>query len=73
MTVAAPLLSRKTLVSFTDLPKMQTLTPLKSHKTDVFETSLSAYQTCRESHIQGRVLNGLEKNTKAAETHAAFG
>jgi hypothetical protein len=28
--------SRLTLVSFIDLPKMQTLTPLKSHKTEVF-------------------------------------
>src|SRR5262245_22677390 len=26
---------QKTLVSFTDLPKMQTLTPLKSHKREV--------------------------------------
>jgi hypothetical protein len=26
----------KILVSFTDLPKMQTLTPLKSHKREVF-------------------------------------
>src|SRR6266446_10655127 len=30
--------SRKTLVSFADLPKIQTLTPLKSHKTEDFET-----------------------------------
>jgi hypothetical protein len=30
--------SRLTLVSFTDLPKIQTLTPLKSQKTEVIET-----------------------------------
>ena len=29
---------QKTLVSFTDLPKMQTLIPLKSRKTEVCET-----------------------------------
>jgi hypothetical protein len=31
-------LSQKTLVSFTGLPKIQTLTSLKSQKTEVFET-----------------------------------
>jgi hypothetical protein len=30
--------SQKTLASFTDSPKIQTLTPLKSRKTEVFET-----------------------------------
>jgi len=30
---------QKTLLSFTDVPKMQTLNPLKSQKTDVFGDS----------------------------------
>jgi hypothetical protein len=34
--------SHKTLVSFTDVPKMQTLTMLKSQKREVFETSRKA-------------------------------
>jgi hypothetical protein len=34
------MLSQKILVSFADLPKMQTLTPLKSHKTTVFCDSI---------------------------------
>src|SRR6266571_3215272 len=29
---------QKTLLSFTDVPKIQTLIPLKSHKTEGFET-----------------------------------
>jgi len=37
-------LSQKTLVSFTDVSKMQTLTSLKSQKREVFETPLGAYQ-----------------------------
>ena len=37
-------MSQKTLVSFTDVPKMQTVTLLKSRKTEVFETILSIYQ-----------------------------
>jgi hypothetical protein len=31
-------LRKKTLLSFTDVPKSQTLIPLKSQKTEVFET-----------------------------------
>ena len=30
--------------SFTDLPKIQTLTPLKSQKTEGYETTLYYYQ-----------------------------
>src|SRR5215470_6689931 len=33
-----PSLSQKTLLSFTDVPKMPTLIPLKSHKREDFET-----------------------------------
>jgi len=36
---------QKTLLSFTDVPKMQTLIPLKSRKTEVNETPLSTSQT----------------------------
>jgi hypothetical protein len=42
---------KETLISFTDLPKIQTLTPLKSQKMEVFETPLSAYQAGGESDI----------------------
>jgi hypothetical protein len=34
--------SQKPLVSFSDVPQMHTLTPLKSQKTTLFETGLIA-------------------------------
>src|SRR5215471_13992983 len=37
-----PSLSQKTLLSFPDVPKMQTLIPLKSHKREVNETLFAA-------------------------------
>jgi hypothetical protein len=37
--------------SFTDSPKIQTLTLLKSHKREGFERPLSAYQAGGESDI----------------------
>jgi hypothetical protein len=44
-------MSQKTLVSFTDIPKIQTLTLQKSHKREIFEIPLSAYQTGGDSDI----------------------
>jgi hypothetical protein len=40
---------------------MQALTSLKSHKTEVFERPLRAYQAGGESDILGRTLNGLKR------------
>jgi hypothetical protein len=53
---------QKTLLSFTDVPKIQTLIPLKSHKTEVIETPLSASE--RKPGIQGGVLNGRKRRDK---------
>jgi hypothetical protein len=53
--------SQKILVSFPVLSKMQALTSLKSHKTEVFERPLRAYQAGGESDILGRTLNGLKR------------
>ena len=47
---------QKTLLSFTDVPKMQTLIPLKSRKTEVNETPLSTSQTRGEPDVYSGIL-----------------